>query len=140
MSPSISTHNRSLSATSARFPTALSHPRAGRPRAAPRVRSIQAAPISSLEPCDRLGSVVQKLHVNAQILFAQELDDRLQLVLVPAKHTNLILLDLRLHFALGAFDKLDDLPRLLGGNAPLQLDALSRAPTSGGLDGSPAQR
>ena len=89
---------------------------------------VRAPPACALETPNRLRAVVEKLHVDAQILVAQELDDRLQLVSVAAEYPDLRLLNLCLHLALGPLDELDDLPRLFDGDALLQLDPLPNAP------------
>jgi len=59
---------------------------------------------------------------------------------VAAEDPHLGLLDLRLHFALGPLHELDDLPRLLDGDALLQFDPLPDAPAPGGFRRTAAQR
>src|SRR5512146_2551767 len=140
MSPSSSTHSRSLSTTSARLATALSRPARGARRRMLAPARPNPEVVAALEDPRGLRAVVEKLRVDTELLFAQELDDRLQLVAIAAENAYLALLNLGLHLALRALDELDDLPRLFDGNALLQLDPLPDAPASGGFHRAAAQR
>src|SRR5213594_3368705 len=74
----------------------------------------------------RRGSVteVRELHGDAEVALAQELDDRLQLVLLLARDPHVIPLDGDLDLELGVLHQLHDLARLVGGDALLEVDLL----------------
>src|SRR5512143_2156967 len=140
MSPRSSTQSRSLSTTSARLATAISRPGRGAYRRMPVPARPNKGVVATRESPAGLRAIVEKLHVDPEVLFAQELDDRLQLVPVAAEDPDLGLLDLRLHSALGPLHELDDLARLFDGDALLQLDPLPDAPAPGGFHRAAAQR
>src|SRR6266480_4931284 len=74
----------------------------------------------------RRGSVteVRELHGDAEVALAQKLDDRLQLVLLLARDAHLVALDGDLHPELRVLHQPDDLARLVGGDALLEVDLL----------------
>src|SRR5438876_286299 len=74
----------------------------------------------------RRGSVteVRELHGDAEVALAQKLDDRLQLVLLLARDPHLVALDGDLHPELRVLHQPDDLARLVGGDALLEVNLL----------------
>src|SRR5438034_1933674 len=90
----------------------------------------------------RRGSVteVRELHGDAEVALAQELDDRLQLVLLLARDPHLIALDGDLHLELGVLHQLHDLARLVGRDTLLEVDALLGGAGGPGLRGAELER
>src|ERR1035441_5031379 len=78
-------------------------------------------------PTDSVGPVVGKRQLHAQILAAQQGDNRLQLVAVLAGDAHGVALDAGLRFLLPVLDQLYNLLGLLDGNALLQGDLLAHA-------------
>src|SRR6059036_694545 len=74
----------------------------------------------------RRGSVteVRELHGDTEVVLAEELHDRLQLVLLLARDPQLVTLDGDLDLELRVLHQLHDLARLVGGDAPLEVDLL----------------
>src|SRR6059036_2213328 len=74
----------------------------------------------------RRGSVteVRELHGDTEVVLAEELHDRLQLVLLLARDAHLVALDGDLHPELRVLHQPDDLARLVGGDALLEVDLL----------------
>src|SRR5881628_2759820 len=90
----------------------------------------------------RRGSVtkVRELHGDAEVALAQELDDRLQLVLLLSRDPHLIALDGDLHLELGVLHQLHDLARLVGRDTLLEVDALLGGAGGPGLRGAELER
>src|SRR5947208_3091801 len=90
----------------------------------------------------RRGSVteVRELHGDAEVALAQELDDRLQLVLLLARDPHLIALDGDLHLELAVLHQLHDLARLVGRDTLLEVDALLGGAGGPGLRGAELER
>src|SRR5271157_3438119 len=84
--------------------------------------------------CPSVGSIVGKLHVDAEIALLQHGDDFLQRVAVFAADAHQVALNGSLHFLLRVLDDLDNLARLLDGDALLHGDALAHRRSGGGLD------
>src|SRR5437667_12803353 len=78
-------------------------------------------------------AVIDELHVDAEIGFAQQLDGGLQRVPILSADAHKIALNGSLYFQLAVLDLLDDLPRLLDGDALLQRHLLFHA-RPGGLN------
>src|SRR5512141_2272894 len=81
----------------------------------------------------RSAAIVRELEGNPEILAAQERADALQVVLLLSGHADLLSLDGRLHLELGVLDRLDDLLRLLRGDAVEDGDLLPHGRLRGGL-------
>src|SRR5579872_4363199 len=91
------------------------------------VSSFPAGPSSRCDSIRRgnlVGPEIDKLHIDAEIAAAQQLNHLLQGVPVAAANAHQIRLNGSLYLQLAVFDLLDDLPRLLDGDALLQADFL----------------
>src|SRR5262245_9190016 len=83
---------------------------------------------------------VDELHRDPEVAVAQQLDHALQVVALLPGHAHLIGLDGRLDLELRILDQLDDLARLVGGDAFLEREVLLRAAARPGLDRFLGQR
>src|ERR671913_2026700 len=86
-----------------------------------------------------VGSIVCKLHVNAEVFILQPGDNVLKCIAVAARHAYDVTLDRCLDFYLAVLDELDDLFRLLLWNALLNLRALADGAAGGRLNFPVAQ-
>ena len=82
-----------------------------------------------------IGSIVRELHVDAEIVAAQQRDYLLQRVAIFAGDAHHVALDGSLHFLFAVFDQFHDLPGFFGGDALLQRDFLANAGAGGGMIG-----
>src|ERR1051326_23489 len=83
---------------------------------------------------------VRELDGDAEVALAEEVHDRLQLVLLLAGDPELVALDRDLHLQLRLLGELRHLARLVRRDALLPLDALRRRPGRPGLDRAPDER
>src|SRR5512140_719607 len=86
-----------------------------------------------ISPERRLRPAVDELHLHAEVLPLQQLDDRLEVVGALPGHAHLLVLDLGLDLELRLLDDGDDLLPLLRGDPLLDGDHLADAAAGGGL-------
>src|SRR5215471_12984492 len=75
--------------------------------------------------CDLVRSIIRELHIDAKVAGFQRGNHLLQGIAIAARDPDRVALDRGLHFRLGVLDQLDDILRLLLGNALLNLRALA---------------
>src|SRR5208337_2994038 len=87
-----------------------------------------------------VGTVIRKLHVNAEIVLPQHRNDVLQCIAIFAADANYITLNGSLDLLLGILNELDDVARLFDRNALLHGDALAHGRTRRLFDGAIGER
>src|SRR6185437_13423807 len=121
------------SATSRGSPTSGSSRIASNRPAGPGINSVS---MRLGKTGDSIGAVVGELHVDAEVVLFEQMDDFLQRVAIFSGYAHQDALDRRLHLLLAFLDRFHDFTRLLDRDSLLKRDLLPHARTRSRLNHS----